>query len=287
MDHVTAALEIELRRERNLKSLCEKYLNDAPKGFLAVRKRTHGNSYYWTFDEGRGSTKKQKQVNISNNPELILQLTEKKIKLRMLRQIANNLPHLEELSQIYRPVSSEKIAKECAPKYQEALMLRKKRQVEARLTAPYDKFPYDPDVHVHETDYGERVRSKSEQLLANTLFAYGIPFHYEEAFQCSNGTVLFPDFRILLPDNDWNIWEHFGLLSKESYCISNAKKLNLFQQSSLTIGSNLILTMDDNKGDFSCRIINETIKQQLLPRLQGIEIDRNKIIEGVSQPYMK
>lgn len=287
MNHLTAALEMELIRERKLKKLCEEFLTTAPKGFLTVKKRAHSNSYYWTLEEGRNGLKRQKQINITNNPEIILQLTEKMIKQCTLKQIENNLPHMEKLFRFYKPVSSEQIIKECAPKYRDALLLRKKQQLEARLTAPYEKCPYDPDLHTHETDYGEFVRSKSEQLLGNALFAYGIPFHYEEAFTCSNGVKLFPDFRILLPEDDWMIWEHLGLLSKDKYCTNTAKKLNLFQQSGLTMGSSLILTMDDNKGDFSSAIINQMIIDQLLPRLQGIKIDRNKIIEGIMQPYIK
>lgn len=176
---------------------------------------------------------------------------------------------------------------DCSERYQDVFLMRKKQLLEKRLTAPYEKCPYNPKFHVHETDYGELVRSKSEQLLGNTLFAYGIPFHYEEAFKCSNGVTLFPDFRILIPNNDWKIWEHLGLLSNEDYCFDNAMKLNFFQQSGLVLGGNLILTMDDNKGDFSSKIINQIINDQILPSLHGIQVDKRKIIEGVQQPYIK
>lgn len=286
MDHLTDALEVERLREKKLKALCEAFLATAPKGHLAVR-RSRSTTYYWAFEDDSNAVRREKQINITDNQELIQQLTEKMIKQHTLRQIENNLPQIEKLSRIYRPVSSDEIIKSCAPKYQDALLLRKKQLLEERLTTPYIKCPYDPNVHVHETDYGEFVRSKSEQLLGNTLFAYGIPFHYEEAFVSSSGVTLFPDFRILLPDDDWILWEHLGLLSKSKYCLNTARKLNAFQQSGLAIGNNLILTMDDSKGDFSSAIINHMITNQLLPRMQGIKIDRNKIIEGIMQPYMK
>ena len=289
MDHLIAALDVEIAREKKLATLCEEFLASAPKGFLTVRQRACGLSYYWTFADSQSSDfeKKQKQINITNNPDLILKLTEKKIKTRTLKEVNKNLPSLEQARNVYHPVHSSKIVKECPPKYQDVLSLRKTRQLEARLAAPYEKCPYDPDLHVHETDYGELVRSKSEQLLGNTLFSYGIPFHYEEAFKCFGNIVLYPDFRILLPNGEWKLWEHWGLLSKKKYCDDCARKLNLFQQSGLTIGNNLILTMDDNKGDFSSRIINQTIVDQILPLLQGVKVDRNKIIAGIRQPYLK
>lgn len=287
MDHVTASLDMEIMREKKLSAICEEYLACAPKGFLMVRKRARSFTYYWVFEEKQGKIAKQKQINITNKPELIFKLTEKKIKSRTLKTIGKNLPSLEQARTAYTSVNPDKIVKECAPKYQHALSLRKQHQLEERLTTPYKKCPYDPESHVHETDYGELVRSKSEQLLANTLFSYGIPFHYEEAFTCAGSIILYPDFRILLPNGEWKIWEHWGLLSKKSYCDDCARKLNLFQQNGLTIGSNLILTMDDNRGDFSSRIINQTIVDQILPLLQEVKVDRNKIIAGVRQPYLK
>ena len=76
-------------------------------------------------------------------------------------------------------------------------------------------------------------------------------------------------------------------MSNEGYCSDNAKKLNLFQQNGLVIGGNLILTMDDNKQDFSSAIINQIINDHILPLLHGIRVDKAKIIKGVQQPYMK
>ncbi len=287
MDNLIAALEFEIIREQKLIATCQNFLNTAPKGVLTVRPRRRSKTYYWTFEDGNGAARKQKQVNITGNHDLILQLTNKMIFQEILNRCLKNKKLLENLLNKYKPVDPFAVMKSCSPKYKEVFLLRKKQLLEKRLTAPYKKCPYNPKFHVHETDYGELVRSKSEQLLGNTLFAYGIPFHYEEAFECANGVTLFPDFRILLPDNSWKIWEHLGLLSNEDYCSDNAKKLNLFQQNGLVIGGNLILTMDDNKQDFSSGIINQIINNQILPLLHGIRVDKEKIIEGIQQPYMK
>lgn len=287
MDNLISALEFEIVRERKLITSCQNFLSHAPKGFLTVRERRRSKAYYWTFEDGKGAARKQKQVNITGNHDLIIQLTNKMICQEILNRCLKNTRPLESLLNKYKPIDPFAVMDHCPSKYQNIFFMRKKQLLEEWLTAPYKKCPYNPKYHVHVTDYGELVRSKSEQLLGNTLFAYGIPFHYEEAFKCSNGVTLFPDFRILLPDGDWKLWEHLGLLSNEDYCSDNARKLNLFQQNGLVIGGNLILTMDDNKHDFSSAIINQIICDQILPLLHGIRIDKSKIIEGIQQPYMK
>lgn len=78
-----------------------------------------------------------------------------------------------------------------------------------------------------------------------------------------------------------------NLIAALEFEITREKKLNLFQQNGLVIGGNLILTMDDNKQDFSSAIINQIINDQILPLLHGIRVGKAKIIEGVQQPYMR
>ena len=60
MDNLIAALEFEIIREHKLITICQNFLNTAPKGFLTVRPRRRSNTYYWTFEDGKGSARKQK-----------------------------------------------------------------------------------------------------------------------------------------------------------------------------------------------------------------------------------
>ncbi|WP_251614160.1 hypothetical protein [Senimuribacter intestinalis] len=167
----------------------------------------------------------------------------------------------------YKAVDINDILRQLPETYCEIIKLREKKTLEARLNQPYKKAPFNALSHKHETDYGELVRSKSEQLIANALYAYGIPFHYEEIFVYRKGvgSVIYPDFTILLPDGNVIIWEHLGLLSDLGYCQRTAEKLNIYQQNGYTIGKNLILTMDDSNQNVSSVLINHIIETQILP----------------------
>ncbi|MGC2873429.1 hypothetical protein ACDL92_09095 [Ihubacter sp. mB4P-1] len=262
-----------MKEERLLKDGKEK-LALAPEGSLSIRKRAKGASYYQNIPQYNKNGYARKQLNISDNPVLIRELTEKRLQKEIIARCENNLPKLQKLLEQYQPASLEWIASEMDGVYKQAMELRQKIMLEERLAEPYPKCPYNPKYHIHTTEGGEMVRSKSEQLLANTLYSYGIPFHYEEEFIYRIGVHglkhVYPDFTILLPDGDKIIWEHLGLLHDLTYCERTARKLNLYQKNGYLLGQNLILTMDDCNGTFSSVILRHVIETQILPKLYGM-----------------
>lgn len=263
-------LELERIREKKLQEQAETFLQSAPKGSLLVKPRRRGNSYYWSVDECRGGRRFRKQININDNHEMICALGEKTLQKEILRRCTGNRKYLESLEQHFQPVDRDLVRRELPSQYEEMFRTLSREQIEQREKAPYSKAAFDPDSHIHETDCGILVRSKSEQILANALYAYGIPFHYEEELIHQTGIRrrVFPDFTILLPNGEKILWEHLGLLSRRGYCENTAEKLQIFQLSGYTIGKNLILTMDDARGDCSSAIINKVIRLQILPHFQ-------------------
>lgn len=276
-------LDLEIKRETGMLERLTVSLASAPKGFLNIKERKQGRSYYQEIDVQRGGRRYRKQININNDNRTIVLLMQKKFQKVQLSHCQQNLRYLMKVKENYLTLEIDEISADMSAKYQSVLKQRKEKLIREKMTAPYPKCPYDARYHIHETDYGELVRSKSEQILANSLYAYGIPFHYEEQFiyAIGEGGDIFPDFTILLPDGSIIIWEHFGILSKKDYCLRSAKKLNIFQLNGLVLGANLILTMDDNKGNFSSGIINRIIKEQLLPYYDGIDLEQKNIIAGM------
>lgn len=70
---------------------------------------------------------------------------------------------------------------------------------------------------IYSTVKGDRVRSKSEVIIANLLAQNGIAYEYEKKLEYENGKWIEPDFTITLPDGRKLYWEHLGLLGVESY----------------------------------------------------------------------
>lgn len=70
---------------------------------------------------------------------------------------------------------------------------------------------------IYRTERGDVVRSKSEWIIADKLYAAGIDYQYEQS-KILNGIERYPDFTIIDDDSGktW-YWEHNGMLSNEEY----------------------------------------------------------------------
>lgn len=98
------------------------------------------------------------------------------------------------------------------------------------LPASYERNPLHPEQLLHKTVSGERVRSKSEAIIAMLLHLNAIPYRYECALSLG-GVTLFPDFTIRHPVTGvLYYWEHFGLMDDPAYAKNAGSKLSLYAE---------------------------------------------------------
>ena len=109
---------------------------------------------------------------------------------------------------------------------------------------PYEYNDYKEFNKVHSTLRGEKVRSKSEQIIANILFHLGIPYKYECPLRYGFRN-LYPDFTILDVHRRKEIyWEHFGKADDENYATNAIIKLAAYSSVCVDVGSDLIVTCE-------------------------------------------
>ena len=65
------------------------------------------------------------------------------------------------------------------------------------------------------TKMGIIVRSKSEVIIATALYDNNIKFEYEKAIKISD-VIYYPDFTVEKKNGDIILWEHLGLIDKNS-----------------------------------------------------------------------
>ena len=132
--------------------------------------------------------------------------------------------------------------------------------------------PFSPDSPLLLTARGERVRSKSEVIIADTLFHHKIPYRYEfpltlkrtdvdrSADAYGSTVTLHPDFLCLNTRTRAEFfWEHFGLMDDPAYSKNAAGKLRLYTENRILPGRNLIITMETQTEPLSTRTIDQTI----------------------------
>lgn len=83
---------------------------------------------------------------------------------------------------------------------------------------------------IHETNDGTYVRSKSEVIISNLLYAEGIKYKYEEKLYYTDTKWIEPDFTIYLENGDKLYWEHVGMLGREEYDARWSEKIDIYNQ---------------------------------------------------------
>ena len=104
---------------------------------------------------------------------------------------------------------------------------------------------------IHRVSDGRMVRSKSELAIAIELQRLGMwsRCDYERPLDGPvTGGRLRPDFTFIDASGDPIVWEHLGMLDKESYRQSWEWKLNWYDQNGYRPGENLFTTQDDESG---------------------------------------
>lgn len=90
------------------------------------------------------------------------------------------------------------------------------------------------------TSFGLKVRSKSEVFIAEKLYENKIEFKYETPLT-ADGKTYYPDFTIYFGKNAI-YWEHFGMLSDETYAQKTDLKIKWYQKN---FPNKLIWTQED------------------------------------------
>lgn len=130
--------------------------------------------------------------------------------------------------------------------------------------ASYERNPLHPEQLLHKTVSGERVRSKSEAMIAMLLHLNAIPYRYECALSLGSVT-LFPDFTIRHPGTGaLYYWEHFGLMDDPAYAKNAGSKLSLYAANGIIPSVHLITTYETKAYPLNAGMIEHLISYYFL-----------------------
>lgn len=120
----------------------------------------------------------------------------------------------------------------------------------------------EPEYH---TQKGERVRSKSEMIIANELLKYGVPYKYEYPITLSGYGDARPDFLCLnVRKRKEIILEHFGKMDDYRYVSKNIPKIEMYQKNGFYQGDNFIMSFETSQSPLDVRTVDLLIEKYLL-----------------------
>lgn len=159
---------------------------------------------------------------------------------------------------------------EVQPVYQNLSEVRKSLVCPSRLdgdayakiweNVKYNGKPFSDDSIRIITEKGERVRSKSEKIIADKLYMMNIPYRYECPLHMKSYGTIYPDFTLLDSRTHKEIiLEHFGMMDLPEYANKAIKKIHIYEKNGYYLGRDLLATFETSTVPVDMKAFEEMI----------------------------
>ena len=250
-----------LARFREQFDLVTRRLKNAPEGSLKiVKKGKRAELYHRTGKSDRQGTYLNK-----SNLALAKKLAQKDYDTRAAKILDHKIKLLAVLEKAYPKKDLEGLYDTYPQKVKQLikpLHLPSEEYCSQWEKVSYKGRSFDNTTTVYISDKGERVRSKSELIIANALFHSKIPYRYEFPLHIKSFGDFYPDFLCLNPHTGCEIlWEHFGLMDNEDYRNKAISKLAKYSEAGFVPGRNFIYTMETTKTPLNSWFVKRVIQE--------------------------
>ena len=255
-------LEYEENRLKKLKQIIDESLRNAPEGKIRVSSSGNYPMFFHCTDETQKSRERGKYI-IKDERNKISPLVQKEYDQKMKKIVEKRLKQIQRLNADFNDEELEDIYNSLHPnkkRYVRPYEIPWEQKVSVWKSIPYTGKEFKEGVPEIYTKNGERVRSKSEKLIADTLFDMGIEYKYECPIYLKGYGQVYPDFTVLSRKTGKEVyWEHDGRMDDPQYSEKAVKKINSYISNGIFAGDRLILTFETSNIVLNDRIIKKMI----------------------------
>ncbi len=234
----------------------DKKIKQLPEGWVNVRER-NGKAYYYLA----GSHSEEKYLSCEES-KIIGDLLQKNYLKEVKRMAKRELDAIGKMRALYPAIKAEDIydnLPEGRKRYVVPITLCDEAYAEKWMNTPYRHKPFKKNAPEFYTAKGERVRSKSEVIIADRLAAKGIPYRYECPLKVRKKTI-HPDFTILrMSDRRILYHEHCGKMDDPDYKEDMVERVNDYSAVGIILGDRLFCTFESDNTPFDVRTIDRLI----------------------------
>lgn len=263
-------IETLLIEEKEKLNKLIKYLNkrliNAPEGHLRVRNWKGNVEYYYCDGYGIENSKNRNGRYLKKKEVVIAkQLAQRDYDLQMVKKAKDRVAAIEEfvdkysksdLNIVYSKLNSGRKV------LIDDVIISDEEYVRWWQSVEYKGKYIGDEIGQIITNKGERVRSKSEKIIADKLYSLGIPYRYEYPIVLDIDTEVYPDFTILkMPERKEVYLEHFGMMDNLDYIKSVAGKLRLYERNGIILGVNLFFTQETEKYPLNTKALSKLLMQ--------------------------
>lgn len=237
-------------------------LSIVPEGYLRISKDKSKVRYYHCVNDRYG------RYISKGDEQLPKQLAQKTYYMEVTKRAEKRLNQIKKITKDYSDNEMENVF----------TSLHKERQALVTPIEPtwnqivtrwyeeeYQGKEFQEGTAVILTEKGERVRSKSEKILADFFYKRNILYKYERPLYLKGYGTVYPDFTFLSKKLGQEIyWEHEGMMDKPEYARAAVRKIGSYQKNGIYPGERLILTFETEQSVLNSNNIEELVKKYLL-----------------------
>ncbi len=242
---------------------CERFLKDAPVGTLHLVKRERKIEFYNRLDVHQTNGKFIRR----DEKKLLSDLTQKKYVNSIISEAKRELRLIDDFVTGYDSGGIFKVQSnmdESLQSFITPVVVSDEEYARMWSEVTYQHALFDEGAPEYYTDRNERVRSKSEILLANALYRKEVPYRYEYPLMLAGGRIVRPDFTCLnVRTREEFYWEHLGMMSDPEYAGNAVRKINAYETSGIILGKNLLTTFETLNQPLDMRIVEKKIQEFL------------------------
>ena len=241
---------------KTITSLKEK-IKQLPEGSIKIKRTKSRAYYYW------GKYNEPDKYLNSNDSELIQKLIQKNYLQSALKSAEKEFGALsksiacypdEVIEDVYDSLSNER--RELA----RPLVPGDEAYAQKWMAVPYKHKSFKKGSSEFYTLKGEKVRSKSEVIIADRLNAKGIPYKYECPLKIGN-KIIHPDFSILKMSNKKIVYyEHCGKMDDPEYTKDMSDRSHLYSNAKIYVGDRLFYTFETSDNPLDIGMLDEFIE---------------------------
>lgn len=267
MKRIESVLKEELVQLQEVMERAKQRLINVPEGHLRVRSWNGKTEYYY-----RNSTTKDDKEKSNNGrylkkkeEELAKRIAQRDYDTMVVNNASERIHAIEKFIKTYERTSLKQQYQDTVPgrrKLIEADILSDEDYAKQWQEVSYKgKIFEDEEIEII-TERGERVRSKSEKIIADKLYSLGIPYRYEYPLELAGKVRMYPDFTILkLPEREEVYLEHFGRMDDPDYVDNVMYKLNTYEKNKIYPGINLFFTHETGKSPLNTRVLDGMLRK--------------------------
>ena len=239
-------------------------IQNSPDGKLLFRR--YGNKVYYFCRTDAGDTT-GKYIK-TNEHAFAAALAQKDYDEKVLKLAQEELHHIQPLLKQYEKGQIETVYDKLQMPRQkliQPIVIPDEQFVRDWQSVSYEKKGFSDHAPEYFTAKGERVRSKSEIIIADTLRRNGIPYRYEFPLKLKGSGIIHPDFTVLnIRLRKVFLWEHFGMMDASEYSEKALERITNYEKNGYYPGSHLIITYETSSHPLRTKLIEELISHYLV-----------------------